>query len=193
MTHPRTEVYAATRAVIIAAEIVSPDCVFVERAEPVQMGEPLPAIMIGAGPLRLERDGGTAKFKGQLTLTVQVIARGDDGYNVALERDDAMERVKSALLAPGSVWSRWAGETETPHSKPRWEVLSVDESASRGRGEGAELLSSAVLELGLKVAETITDLPEDATALTSVLVTTKRHAPTEDTGDEPLMQHEVTP
>ena len=192
-THARTLVYAATRAVLLDAEVVPSGQLFVERSEPVQMGEALPAVFIGAGPIRLERDGGTAKFRGEFSLSVQVLARGDDGYDVAVERDEAMMLVKRALLAPGSVWARWTGETTEPRDRPKWEVLSVTESASRGRGEGAEHISSAVLELGLKIAESIVDLPEDASPPpVEVVLTTKRDAPTEDTGDEPLMTNEVT-
>lgn len=191
--HTRVQVYAATRAVLLDANVVPSDQIFVERTESVQVFEKLPAVFIGAGTTRLERDGGTAKFKGAFRLSIQIIVRGDDGFEAARERDAVVVLIKRALLAGGSVWPRWTGETTPARDRPMWDVIEVEETATRGKSEGHELLSSAVLELTLKIAEVVTDLPEDAVALGSVRVTTKRDAPTEDTGDEPLMENEVTP
>jgi len=181
VSHHRTEIYKATRAVLRDANTAAGDRIFIERTEPVTLKEQLPAIFLGMGESRLERGTDTTRFEGRCVLTLEFVADGEDGEKGAEQRDDLVEEGKVALLAPSSVWTRWTSETEDPGEQHRFVCTDFTETPRRIKNEGARLLSTCVLELELTIAESPTDPDEDLDDLDQVVVTNKTTDPDDET------------
>lgn len=188
--HLMSHIYEATKVRLVEANTGAVDRIFVERFEPIQDTEVLPAIMIAFTSSRLERESSTTRFKGEAPLTIEAVVDGRNGDEAQQTRGELVEEIKAALLAPGSPWPRFVERGGALAANPLWQVVSVSETVRRGRTESARLISTSLLELVLKVQEHIVDLPEDATPFEGIDFDVQTQGPDEAPAE---MQFTVEP
>lgn len=188
MTHFRTHIYEATKAMLLG-RTAAMNRIYVERVEPFVARETYPCVVLGFGASRVTSDDMTGPSKGSVDLSVEVVATGDNGDLAAKTRDACVEEVKSKLLSSTSVWARWLGDDSDLHPTPLWKVTQRVETPRRGRAEGAELVSSTTIELTLEIEDVIVDDAE-LWPFDQINVTAKTQEPDDDTVE---MQFTITP